>query len=212
MYRMVAVTSHIELEKWISKSGGICGRETFAKNPWLWKRYLEQIEKIAASKLQAVILREKDLPEAVYEKLAKEVLAICEAYKKECILHTYADTALKLGVRKIHLPLAILEKMAEDSPEILAHFQVLGTSTHSVQEAERACRLGATYITAGHIYATDCKKGLSPRGISFLKDVCKAAAVPVYAIGGINEKNIDEVLQAGAAAGCIMSGAMRAFS
>ena len=212
MYRMVAVTSHTELEKWISKRESVCEKKDFAQNPRLWQRYLEQIEKIAASKMQAVILREKDLPEAVYERLAKEVLAICEAYKKECILHTYANVALKLGVRKIHLPLAILEKMAGNSPEILAEFHVLGSSTHSVQEAERACRLGATYITAGHIYATDCKKGLSPRGISFLKDICEAVEVPVYAIGGINEENIDEVLRAGAAAGCIMSGAMRAFS
>ena len=40
-------------------------------------------------------------------------------------------------------------------------------------------------MTAGHIYVTDCMKGLAPRGLGFLKDVCSTVNVPVYAIGGI---------------------------
>ena len=42
-------------------------------------------------------------------------------------------------------------------------------------EAER---LGATYVTAGHIFTTDCKKGLPPRGLDFLKNVCDAVTIP----------------------------------
>ena len=33
---------------------------------------------------------------------------------------------------------------------------------------------------------TDCKKGLAPRGLDFLKNVCDSVDIPVYAIGGIN--------------------------
>ena len=209
MYRMVAVTSHTEMEKWIGERWGSRGKENFADSPELQELYLEQIERIAASDIRAVILREKDLPEDVYEALARQVVSICESYKKECILHTYMDAALKLGVRKIHLPLAVLEKTAENFPERLKEFEVLGSSVHSAGEAQRAYEMGATYITAGHVYATDCKKGLAPRGISFLKSVCAAVPIPVYGIGGINKDNIQEVLEAGAAAGCIMSGAMR---
>ena len=49
-------------------------------------------------------------------------------------------------------------------------------------EAER---LGAAYVTAGHIFTTDCKKGLPPRGLDFLKNVCDAVTIPVYGIVGI---------------------------
>ena len=72
-------------------------------------------------------------------------------------------------------------------------------------EAEK---LGCTYITAGHVFATDCKKGLPPRGLSFLKEVCYSVTIPVYAIGGIDENNMEAVRQAGAAGGCMMSGFM----
>ena len=79
------------------------------------------------------------------------------------------------------------------------------------REALEAEALGASYLIAGHIYATDCKKGLPARGTGFLRAVCEAADIPVYGIGGIHldEAQIKEVLGCGAAGGCIMSGMMR---
>ena len=56
---------------------------------------------------------------------------------------------------------------------------------------------------------TDCKKGLAPRGLEFLRKVCESVSVPVYAIGGICNANIDLVRKAGAAGACVMSGLMR---
>ena len=93
----------------------------------------------------------------------------------------------------------------------LSGFSLVGTSIHAPAEAEEAEKLGATYITAGHIYATDCKKGLPPRGLVFLEEVCRKVSIPVYAIGGIkiNEKQLQEVMDCGAKGGCIMSGMMQ---
>ena len=84
--------------------------------------------------------------------------------------------------------------------------------TPTGREALEAEALGASYLIAGHIYATDCKKGLPARGTGFLRAVCEAADIPVYGIGGIHldEAQIKEVLGCGAAGGCIMSGMMRA--
>lgn len=100
-----------------------------------------------------------------------------------------------------------LRKLPEGVKE---QFQRIGTSVHSVEDAKEAERLGVSYMTAGHIYVTDCKKGLAPRGLGFLKDVCSTVNVPVYAIGGIkfDEKQWEELKQNGASGGCIMSGMM----
>ena len=77
---------------------------------------------------------------------------------------------------------------------------------------KKAQELGASYVTAGHIYATDCKKGLQPRGLDFLRQVCAAVDLPVYAIGGIkfDETQWMSLKECGAAGGCIMSGMMKA--
>ena len=47
------------------------------------------------------------------------------------------------------------------------------------------------------------------RGVEFLRNICEAVSIPVYAIGGINPENLCEVKKAGAAGGCIMSGVMQ---
>ena len=102
----------------------------------------------------------------------------------------------------------IIEKKLPEG--VKEQFQRIGTSVHSVEDAKEAERLGVSYMTAGHIYITDCKKGLAPRGLGFLKDVCSTVNVPVYAIGGIkfDEKQWEELKQNGASGGCIMSGMM----
>ena len=131
----------------------------------------------------------------------------CQRHNVSCILHTYFRAAKELGCNAIHLPLPLLRAHKEE----LSSFSHVGTSIHAPAEAEEAEKLGATYITAGHIYATDCKKGLPPRGLTFLEEVCRRVSIPVYAIGGIkiNEKQLREVIDCGAKGGCIMSGMMQ---
>lgn len=167
--------------------------------------YEKQIEKIAALSLEAVILREKDLPEEQYRELAKKVMKICRDKGRKCILHNFYETAEELGAESIHLPLTILK----ENPELIHHFKEIGVSTHSVEQALEAESLGAAYITAGHIFATDCKKGLEPRGLKFLQQVCDSVRIPVYAIGGIHKDNIKSTIMCGAAGVCVMSGMMK---
>ena len=96
--------------------------------------YLEQIEKICSCHPKALVLREKDLPEKEYCMLAESVIKICKQYKVNCIIHNYIDTALKMNCNSIHLPLHILEKYHM----YLKEFETIGTSVHSIQEAQKA--------------------------------------------------------------------------
>ena len=167
--------------------------------------FFARISKIAAARPAAVILREKDLSEKEYKELAKKVLKICREQKTVCILHSFPETALELGCGSLHLPLPVLMEMNDSQRQ---KFPVLGASCHSVEDAVLAERLGCTYITAGHIFDTDCKKGLPGRGLEFLKNVCAGVSIPVYAIGGIAPVHIRQVKRAGAAGACVMSGLM----
>ena len=171
------------------------------------RAFTEQIERVCQIKPEAIILREKDLSEEEYKILAERIMEICTQYQVRCILHTFWKTAAYLGCTSIHLPMAELRKLPEKEKK---QFKEIGTSVHSLEEAEEAVNLGATYLTAGHIYATNCKKGVPPRGLEFLKEVCSKVKLPVYAIGGIRftQEQWEELKQAGAKGGCIMSGMM----
>lgn len=169
--------------------------------------FLEQIERVCKTHPEAVILREKDLTEEEYRIFAKEVMNICSCYQVSCILHNFWKIAIELGCTSVHLPLPVLQKLPNEEKN---KFTKIGISIHSVEEAKEAERLGASYLTAGHIYTTDCKKGLPPRGLEFLKEVCREVSIPVYGIGGIkfDEEQWNAMEKCGAVGGCIMSGMM----
>lgn len=144
-----------------------------------------------------IVLREKDLSEDEYYKL------LCEIDRKEIIAHNFPDAARRFGTKKIHLPLHRLTEC--DTTD----FEKIGVSTHSVSDAVKAEQLGASYITAGHIFATDCKKGVPPRGTELISEIKKAASLPIYAIGGISPENAQTAINSGAFGVCVMSGFMK---
>ena len=169
--------------------------------------FLTRIDHIAKKGVaDAILLREKDLTEREYLELAEKVLAICKSHNRRCILHTYYKAAKELGCKEIHLPLPLLQKMREEGEK--EWFTTVGTSVHSLKQANLAMHLQADYMTAGHIFETDCKKGLPGRGLSFLSKVVCKSEVPVYGIGGISADNAGQIMETGAAGVCIMSGFM----
>lgn len=169
--------------------------------------FLTRIDHIAKKGVaDAILLREKDLTEREYLELAEKVLSICKAHNRRCILHTYYKAAKELGCKEIHLPLPLLQKMREEGEK--QWFTTVGTSVHSLKQANLAMHLQADYMTAGHIFETDCKKGLPGRGLSFLSKIVCKSEVPVYGIGGISADNAGQIMETGAAGVCIMSGFM----
>ena len=169
--------------------------------------FLTRIDHIAKKGVaDAILLREKDLTEREYLELAEKVLSICKSHNRRCILHTYYKAAKELGCKEIHLPLPLLQKMREEGEK--EWFTTVGTSVHSLKQANLAMHLQADYMTAGHIFETDCKKGLPGRGLSFLSKVVCKSEVPVYGIGGISADNAGKIMETGAAGVCIMSGFM----
>lgn len=170
--------------------------------------FLTQVELIAAAHPVGIVLREKDLSKSEYRILAQSVLKICKKWDTPCILHHFSKVATELDCPNLHLPLPDLL----EHPEISGQFSMLGASVHSVEEAQAAYAHGATYLTAGHVFPTDCKPGLPPRGLSFLREVCEAVPIPVYALGGISPQNAPDCLSAGASGVAVMSGVMRNLS
>ena len=144
-----------------------------------------------------VILREKDLSEDEYYRL------LCEVGDRRVTAHSFPDAARRFGCTSLHMPLNAL------SSSDVSEFETVGCSVHSAEQAALADKYGATYLTAGHIFVTDCKKGLAPRGTELIKDILCVTSLPVYAIGGITPQNAGMTAEAGAAGVCVMSGFMK---
>ena len=186
------------------------------------KNLEKQIEKIFSAyerkiilknfEIVALTLREKDLNKNEYLKLIEKVYPICQKYKINLILHQNYDLNLddKYKIDGIHLSYNIFKSLNENiKAELIKKYKRIGVSIHSLNEAKEVESLGASYVVAGHIFETDCKKGLEPRGLKFIEDLSSALTIPIFAIGGIDEKNSLSVINNGAFSICMMSTLMK---
>ncbi len=163
--------------------------------------FIARIGALAEAGIDRIILREKDLSEHAYLTLARQAL---EAGGNRVVLHHFPSTCAALHAPRLHVSFPQLV----ENPALRQQVTLLGVSIHAPEEAVRAEALGADYVTAGHVFDTDCKRGLPGRGLDFLRETCRAVRIPVYAIGGIAADNLAAVRDAGAAGACLMSGLM----
>ena len=161
--------------------------------------------KKVAEQVSLLILREKDLSKEAYAHLAKLILSRMGDEREKVILHTYWEAAMELNCPAVHLPMSIFKNHSRE----LQYFKTIGVSAHSLEDGLYAQQWGATYITASHIFPTACKEGMEPKGLEFLINICKNVKIPVYALGGICEKNEHLVIEAGAKGACRMSDYMK---
>ena len=160
----------------------------------------------------ALTLREKDLDKNEYLNLVKKIYPICKKYGIDLILHQNYDLNLdeKYNIGGIHLSYEIFKSLNKNiREELIRKYKKIGVSIHSVDEAKEVENLGATYIVAGHIFKTDCKKDLEPRGLKFIQELSLILTIPIFAIGGINQENSHLVINSGAFGVCMMSSLMK---
>ena len=127
-------------------------------------------------------------------------------------VHNFSNFALRVGERNLWLPLGILRSFsaARGAEFLRANFKKLVASCHSEAEAREALELGADAICLSHIFATDCKAGLAPKGLNLIRKVREFFAGEIYALGGIAPHNFTSVLRAGADRIAVMGSAMAA--
>ena len=182
----------------------------------------KQIEKIFSAyqrkiilenfEIVALTLREKDLYKNEYLKLVEKIYPICQKYRIDLILHQNYDLVLedKYNIEGIHLSYNTFKSLNKNiRKELIKKYKKIGVSIHSIDEAKEVEMLGATYIVAGHIFKTDCKTDLEPRGLEFIQELSSALIIPIFAIGGINQENSHLVINNGAFGVCMMSSLMK---
>ena len=190
----------------------LCENENLERQ--IEKIFLAYEKKIILKNFEIVslTLREKDLNKNEYLNLVEKIYPICKKHKINLILHQNYDLNLddRYNIDGIHLSYKIFKSLNKNiREELIKKYKRIGVSIHSLDEAKEVENLGASYVVAGHIFETDCKKGLEPRGLKFIEDLSSTLTIPIFAIGGIDEKNSQSVIDSGAFSVCMMSSLMK---
>ena len=145
------------------------------------------------------------------EKAAGAMLEECRhlrAMTKEAgaffIVNDHVTIAALVGADGVHVGQDDLPVAAARA--IVGKDCIIGLSTHSPQQAEKAAADGADYIGVGPLYATRTKKDVcDPVGLEYLDYAVHNVKLPFVAIGGIKRHNIGDVVRRGARCCCLVS-------
>jgi thiamine-phosphate pyrophosphorylase len=142
-----------------------------------------------------VQLRDKDGDEeTIYQKLL-QVKLLKKKYDFVLMVNDYPELALRADTDGVHIgqdadPAAVRARVGAA--------KIIGWTTHNIAQAKKAVELKVNYISAGPVWATPTKPGRPPAGLEYVREVAANIDLPFVAIGGIDLKNVREVLAAGA--------------
>lgn len=155
------------------------------------------IEQAVTAGLPAVQLRERDLSTGALLALAREIQLITVPRAVPMIVNDRVDLVLALNLDGVHLRANSLPVLV--ARRLVGPDRLVGVSTHSIGEVERANRDGADYVLFGPIFDTPSKRPFGPPlGLAVLTEVCRHSAIPVFAVGGVTSVSAADVFRAGA--------------
>ena len=169
----------------------------------------EEIARLATEGGATLIqLRDKRREKGQQLEVARRLMRVCSTPNLRLIINDHVDVALAAGADGVHLgqkdlPVAIVRRR-------LWRDGIIGCSANNVEEAVRAQGGGASYVSVGRLFPTTSKEDTRPATLETLRAIKAAVSIPVAAIGGITEKNIDAVLEAGADMVCVISAVVAA--
>ncbi|OXB95718.1 MULTISPECIES: thiazole tautomerase TenI [Bacillus] len=144
--------------------------------------------------------REKSTKE-LYEGV--EILLMEGFPASKIVINDRIDIAILLNIPRVQLGYR-----STDVKSVKEKFSYLhvGYSVHSLDEAIVAFKNGADSLVYGHVFPTDCKKGMPARGLEEISDIARSLSIPIIAIGGITPENTKDILASEVSGIAVMSG------
>ena len=162
--------------------------------------FLKRIETACRSGVTLVQLREKEVSTRRFYELAVKVKAVTDAYQIPLIINDRVDICLAVDAAGVHI--ALVRKLVGST-------KIVGVSAKTVARGVEAENEGADYLGVGAIFPTTTKD--SPlTSLQTLSEIAAAVTIPVVAIGGIKEENIEQLMGTGVAGVSLVSEIMLA--
>ena len=132
-----------------------------------------------------------------------ELLAAAERFRDACdahdalfVVNDRPEIALQAAADGVHVGQDDLP--ADAVRRLVGPDMVIGLSTHSPEQFDAGLESAADYLSVGPVWETPTKAGRDATGLDYVRYAASVATKPWFAIGGIDEQNIGEVVAAGA--------------
>jgi thiamine-phosphate pyrophosphorylase len=155
-----------------------------------------------AGGVDIVQLREKHLPDEELASVANAARALCEKLGALLIVNDRPWVAREARADGIHVGQDDIP--AAEVRELVGSEMLIGLSTHSPLQIDAVDAGVVDYIGVGPIHETPTKPGRPAVGVELIRYAAARAPVPFFAIGGLDQHNLAEALDAGATRVCVL--------
>jgi thiamine-phosphate pyrophosphorylase len=156
----------------------------------------------------AIQLREKGIDDREWLRRAREVRILTAQAKARFLVNDRPDLARLAGADGVHLGQD--DMTVRDARRIVGPTALVGVSTHDPAQLDKAILDAAGYLGVGPVFTSSTKAFGSFAGLDFVRHAAESTTLPWFAIGGIDESTIDEVLEAGATRVAVSAAVVRA--
>jgi 8-oxo-dGTP diphosphatase len=150
------------------------------------ENFLRRAQKAIANGLRLIQLREKSWPVERVRRLAERLVPMADSAGARVLLNGDAALALELGCAGVHWTSAALKDASARPAGILC-----AASCHDRAELARAGNLGLDFAVLGPVAATPSHPNASPLGWPRVAELLRATPLPVYALGGLSDEDLD---------------------
>lgn len=163
---------------------------------WLdGRRLINVVRESLDGGVTMVQLREKTLEEEKFLEEAKELQALCRERGVPFLVNDNVEIAREMNADGVHVGQSDMEAL--DVRAILGPDKILGVSAQTVEQAVLAEKHGADYLGVGAVFPTGSKDDADDVSYDTLKAICQAVSIPVVAIGGITQQNVEKLAGSG---------------
>lgn len=163
----------------------------------------EQVEQALKGGVTLVQLREKGLEAEQFLQEARQIQQLCRRFGVPLIINDSIEVALAVDADGVHLGQD--DANAAQARQLLGKEKIIGVSAHNVQEALQAVQDGADYLGSGAVFGSGTKTNVSTLPMQTLREICSAVPIPVVAIGGITEQNLQHLSGSGISGAAVVS-------
>lgn len=163
-----------------------------------------------AGGVRVVQIREKQMNDRDLLAHARRVREITAESNALLIINDRPDLAVLCEADGVHVGQE--ELSVRDARRIVGPDRLVGVSTHSIEQARQAVLDGASYLGVGPTFQSGTKSFSEFAGLDYVRNVAQEISLPWYAIGGIDETNVSQVVRAGAGRVAVTGAICRAES
>lgn len=159
---------------------------------WVGNQTLEQqVEQAIRGGATIVQLREKNCLPQEKKALALKVQDVCKQYQVPFIVNDDVMLAKEIEADGVHIGQDDMQ--VQKAREILGENAIIGVTAKTVEQATAAQRAGADYLGSGALFGSHTKTNAIPMTFALFDEICESVTIPVVAIGGINEENVQQL-------------------